>query len=157
MADDDEQRPAPVDDQSAAATEVTVQWQAIAQLVDRIQAALEQSYEMPDPDHEIWQVLRTGLASADVDPEDFPAEFAQLRRLVARTGLWVRRAPTGLGFEPVPLAEWEQLHAEWQARESKRCSQCSRTVLNWYDTWSRDGSARPVCVNCSLGDLRGDR
>jgi hypothetical protein len=65
--------------------------------------------------------------------------------------------PCGLGFEPVPLAEWEQQHAEWLARESKRCSRCGRTVFDWYDTWSPDGTAGPVCVDCTFDDARGER
>jgi hypothetical protein len=87
MANDDKQQPTPVDEQSAAAAEMRVQWQGIARLVGRILEVAEQSYEVPEPDHEIWQMLRTGMALAAIDPEDFPVEFAELRRLVERTGV----------------------------------------------------------------------
>jgi hypothetical protein len=126
-------------------------------LVSQIRGATEATVEMLEPEHEVWQVLRTGRPWNDLHQEDFPEEFSELRRLVEATGSWVRRLPAERGFAPVPLTEWEGLHAEWLSRESKRCSECGRTVPEWYDTWTPDGTARQVCVECTHDDLRGDR
>jgi hypothetical protein len=157
MADNGPDQRAPEDEQPPTMLGASPQWQAIAKLVNQLWKAAEEAYEVPDPDHEIWQMLRTGRPWAVLDPEDFPDEFDELRRLVEHTGLWVRRLPTELGYEPVPLAEWDRQHAAWLAQESKQCPQCGRTVFEWYDTWTPDGTAGHVCVDCAFGELRRDR